>query len=111
MDNRTLNIGLIGVGRIGKVHAEHLAYRIPRALLAAVSDVNLEAAAALGAKLGVGRVEADHWALLADPALRRANLYLLLYRAPGVIALLTPEAGAERTALAWRWEAAARAVE
>ncbi len=69
MDNRTLNIGLIGVGRIGKVHAEHLAYRIPRARLAAVSDVNLEAAAALGAKLGVGRVEADHRALLADPAL------------------------------------------
>lgn len=49
--------------------------------------------------------------LLADPALRRANLDLLLYRAPGVIALLTPEAGAERTALAGRWEAAARAVE
>ncbi|HRZ17601.1 MAG TPA: inositol 2-dehydrogenase [Candidatus Hydrogenedentes bacterium] len=69
MDKNLLNIGLIGVGRIGKVHAEHLAYRIPRARLAAVSDVNLEAAAALGAKLGVGRVEADHRALLADPAL------------------------------------------
>lgn len=69
MEKSVLNIGLIGVGRIGKVHAEHLAYRIPRARLAAVSDVNLEAAAALGAKLGVGRVEADHRALLADPAL------------------------------------------
>ena len=69
MDKSLLNIGLIGVGRIGKVHAEHLAYRIPRARLVAVSDVNLEAAAALGAKLGVGRVEADHRALLADPAL------------------------------------------
>ena len=69
MDKSLLNIGLIGVGRIGKVHAEHLAYRIPRARLAAVSDVNLEAARALGAKLGVGRVEADHRALLADPAL------------------------------------------
>jgi len=69
MDKSLLNIGLIGVGRIGKVHAEHLAYRIPRARLAAVSDVNLEAAAALGAKLGVGRVEADHRAMLADPAL------------------------------------------
>jgi len=69
MSKNLLNIGLIGVGRIGKVHAEHLAYRIPRARLATVSDVNLEAAAALGAKLGVGRVEADHRALLADPAL------------------------------------------
>ena len=36
MDKSLLNIGLIGVGRIGKVHAEHLAYRIPRARLAAV---------------------------------------------------------------------------
>ena len=25
-----LNLGIIGAGRIGKVHAENLAYRIPR---------------------------------------------------------------------------------
>lgn len=64
-----LNIGLIGVGRIGKVHGEHIAQRIPRARLAAVSDVNAEEARAVAARLGVGRVEADHRALLADPAI------------------------------------------
>ncbi|HOH28751.1 MAG TPA: Gfo/Idh/MocA family oxidoreductase, partial [Candidatus Hydrogenedentes bacterium] len=62
-----LNLGLIGVGRIGKVHGEHLAYRIPRARLAAISDVNLAEAKAFGGKLGIGKIEADHHALLNDP--------------------------------------------
>ena len=33
-----LNIALIGAGRIGRVHAGNLAYRIPEVNLAAVSD-------------------------------------------------------------------------
>jgi myo-inositol 2-dehydrogenase/D-chiro-inositol 1-dehydrogenase len=39
-----INVGLLGAGRIGRVHAENLAYRIPAANLAAVADVFLEAA-------------------------------------------------------------------
>ncbi|MEW5959490.1 MAG: inositol 2-dehydrogenase [Chloroflexota bacterium] len=39
-----VNVGLIGAGRIGRVHAENLAYRIPEVNLAAVADVFLEAA-------------------------------------------------------------------
>ncbi len=62
-----LNLGLIGVGRIGKVHGEHLSYRIPRARLAAVSDVNLAEAQAVAAKLTVDCVDADHHALLENP--------------------------------------------
>lgn len=62
-----LNIGLIGVGRIGKVHGEHLSYRIPRARLVAVSDVNLEEAKIVGGRLGVTKIEADHHVLLNDP--------------------------------------------
>ena len=69
MEQKQLNLGLIGVGRIGKVHGEHLAYRIPRARLAAISDVNLEAAQAFGARLGVSPVVADHLALLNDPSI------------------------------------------
>ena len=69
MEQQKLNIGLIGVGRIGKVHGEHIAYRIPRARLAAISDVNLAAAQEFGKRLGVDRVEADHIALLNDPAI------------------------------------------
>jgi myo-inositol 2-dehydrogenase/D-chiro-inositol 1-dehydrogenase len=69
MEQKQLNLGLIGVGRIGKVHGEHIAYRIPRARLAAISDVNLEAAQAFGARLGVSPVVADHLALLNDPSI------------------------------------------
>ncbi len=69
MGQQQLNLGLIGVGRIGKVHAEHLRYRIPRANLAVISDVNVEAARACAERLGVARVEADHHALLNDPAI------------------------------------------
>ncbi len=39
-----INVGLLGAGRIGRVHAENLAYRIPEVNLAAVADVFLEAA-------------------------------------------------------------------
>lgn len=38
------NVGLIGAGRIGRVHAQNLAYRIPEANLAAVADVFIDAA-------------------------------------------------------------------
>ena len=44
MSTRTLNVGLIGAGRIGRLHAEHLAHRIPGARLLMVADVNVEAA-------------------------------------------------------------------
>lgn len=64
MDKRVLNVGLIGVGRIGKLHAEHLAYRIPLVRLAAISDVNEDAARSCAGRLGVGRVEADYRAIL-----------------------------------------------
>ena len=39
-----VNVGLIGAGRIGRVHAENLAHRIPQVNLAAVADVFMEAA-------------------------------------------------------------------
>jgi len=39
-----VNVGIIGAGRIGRVHAENLAYRIPEANVVAVADVFVEAA-------------------------------------------------------------------
>ncbi len=48
-----VRIGVIGVGRIGRMHAELLARRIPSATLAAVFDARAESAAAVGAELGV----------------------------------------------------------
>lgn len=39
-----LGVGIIGAGRIGHVHAKHLAYQIPQATLCMVADVDEEAA-------------------------------------------------------------------
>jgi myo-inositol 2-dehydrogenase/D-chiro-inositol 1-dehydrogenase len=36
----TENIGLVGTGRIGRIHAENLAYRVPGARLVALTDVD-----------------------------------------------------------------------
>jgi myo-inositol 2-dehydrogenase / D-chiro-inositol 1-dehydrogenase len=48
-----LRIGVIGVGRIGAMHARLLAGQVPGAELAAVNDALPEAARALGEELGV----------------------------------------------------------
>ena len=45
----TVRIGVLGVGRIGKMHAELIARQVPGAVVAMVHDINGEAAAAVGA--------------------------------------------------------------
>jgi len=49
----TLRIGVLGVGRIGKMHAELVARQVPGASLAMVQDINASAAAAVGGELDV----------------------------------------------------------
>ena len=66
---RILNIGLIGAGRIGRVHAENLAYRIPEANLVAVSDIILPAAEQLAADFQIPAVYQDHRRIMDDPAI------------------------------------------
>ena len=48
MGSKALNIALIGAGRIGRMHAEHLAHRVPGATLAAVVDLSESAARTCG---------------------------------------------------------------
>src|SRR6266436_8280289 len=66
--NRTLNVGVIGCGRIGRIHAENLATRIPGARVAALADVAGAAAKEVAAQLHVAKATTDHRELLADPA-------------------------------------------
>jgi myo-inositol 2-dehydrogenase / D-chiro-inositol 1-dehydrogenase len=62
-----LRIGVIGAGRIGKIHAENIAYFIPNAKLEGIADVNLTADMEKWAKgLGARVVSKDPQALLAD---------------------------------------------
>ncbi len=61
-----LTVGLIGAGRIGRVHAENLSYRIPEVRLAAVSDIFVEAAQRLAADLHIPAAFKDHRRILDD---------------------------------------------
>ncbi len=63
-----VNVGLIGAGRIGRVHAENLAYRIPEANVVAVSDVMLDAAKKCAADFQIPAAYQDHRAILEDKA-------------------------------------------
>ncbi|GAB4575418.1 MAG: inositol 2-dehydrogenase [Anaerolineae bacterium] len=65
----SLRFGLVGAGRIGKVHAETLVQRVPGASLAAVTDINRPAAEALADQLDIPGVAEDFDALLADDSL------------------------------------------
>jgi myo-inositol 2-dehydrogenase/D-chiro-inositol 1-dehydrogenase len=60
----SIKIGLIGAGRIGSLHAEHLAHRISGAELVAVADVAIEAARACAARHEVPLVSGDYRDLL-----------------------------------------------
>ena len=62
----TICIGLIGAGRIGRVHAKNLAYRIPEANLVAVSDIFVEAAEKLAADFQITAAYKDHRRIMED---------------------------------------------
>ncbi|MBA3976452.1 MAG: inositol 2-dehydrogenase [Candidatus Solibacter sp.] len=69
MINNRLNIGIIGAGRIGKVHAETIAFRVPEANAAAITDLNGEAAAQVAARCGIPVVAASADQILDDPGI------------------------------------------
>jgi len=60
-----VRIGVVGVGRIGTMHAELLAHQVPGATLAAVADTRTRAAAEVAARLDVPALDVD--ALIESP--------------------------------------------
>lgn len=64
-----LRFGVIGAGRIGKIHAENLATRIPGTEVTAIADVNLESAQELASRLHIPSALDDYHALLSDPSI------------------------------------------
>jgi myo-inositol 2-dehydrogenase / D-chiro-inositol 1-dehydrogenase len=63
-----LRIGIIGAGRIGKVHAESLAFRIPEAAPVAIADINASSAREVAERCEIPRVVKDSEEILNDPA-------------------------------------------
>ncbi|PDV86038.1 dehydrogenase [Rhizobium sp. H4] len=66
---KTVNIGLIGAGRIGSFHGESVAKRLVDAELVAIADPAPGAAAKLADKLGVDASYNDVAEMLAQPGL------------------------------------------
>ena len=64
-----LRFGVIGAGRIGKIHAENLATRIPGVEVAAIADVDLKAAQDLAVRLHVPVAVDDYHVLFSDPSI------------------------------------------
>jgi myo-inositol 2-dehydrogenase/D-chiro-inositol 1-dehydrogenase len=62
-----VNVGIIGAGRIGKLHAENLAYRIPEANIIAIADVFLEAAEKCAADFQIPSAVKDYREIMENP--------------------------------------------
>ncbi|MFN8470874.1 MAG: inositol 2-dehydrogenase [Anaerolineae bacterium] len=64
-----LNVGIVGAGRIGRVHARSLAYTIPTARIAAIADEVVEAARLVADQFRIPRVFQHYQEMLEMPDL------------------------------------------
>ena len=67
MAKTKLKVGLLGVGRMGKVYARSLAVEIPETTLAAVADTDAAALQSVADEFGVSGRYRDPQALIEDP--------------------------------------------
>ena len=68
-----LNVGLIGLGRLGRVYARDLAARVTGVRLAALADTNAKLAEETARELDVPKWYSDPLAMLDDPGLMRPS--------------------------------------
>lgn len=64
-----IRVGIIGAGRIGRVHSESLCQRIPEADVVAIADKFVDGAKKLAAEFGIPNVYADYHEILNDPTI------------------------------------------
>jgi myo-inositol 2-dehydrogenase/D-chiro-inositol 1-dehydrogenase len=69
MKSDIVRFGVIGAGRIGKIHAENLALRIPGAAVLAIADPVVDAASKTAEALHIPRVSSDYRDILSDPGI------------------------------------------
>ena len=63
---KQLNIGIIGAGRIGKVHMQSITYNVPTARVLGITDVFKDGLQELADKYGIEKVYNDYKEMLAD---------------------------------------------
>lgn len=66
---KTINVGVVGVGEMGRRHAENLRRAVPEARLAAVADIDLARARVLAAELGIDSAYSNADELVSHPGL------------------------------------------
>jgi myo-inositol 2-dehydrogenase / D-chiro-inositol 1-dehydrogenase len=69
MVSNKLHFGILGAGRIGRVHAETLAFRLPEAEIVAIADINQEAAHEVAARCNIRKVAASAEEIFSDKAI------------------------------------------
>ena len=69
MSAKKLNFGIIGAGRIGRVHAETLAFRMPQTEVVAITDVNCRAAQEVADRCGIKTVTESSAEIFENPAI------------------------------------------
>ena len=84
-----LGVGVVGVGRMGRCHAENLRSKVPEAKLTAVADVDLQAAGRLAADL-----EIDHFYASIEELVARKDIDAVLIASPSRFHLANVQAAA-----------------
>ena len=64
---KILNVGIIGAGRIGQVHAKSITYHIPQAKIIAISDIYYDGAKKVAESLGIPNAYEDYHEILNNP--------------------------------------------
>jgi myo-inositol 2-dehydrogenase/D-chiro-inositol 1-dehydrogenase len=64
---KTLKFGVIGVGRIGKIHIENLAHRLPETKVIAIADVFEDELESVAGKYGISQAVKDHQGIIENP--------------------------------------------
>jgi myo-inositol 2-dehydrogenase/D-chiro-inositol 1-dehydrogenase len=67
MTVRKLQFGIIGAGRIGRVHAENLSFRLSNTNVRAITDTNCKAARSLAERCNIPMIAESAEQIMADP--------------------------------------------
>jgi len=65
--NKKVTLGIIGAGRIGKLHSENIRHNIPEAVIKTISDIRVDAVKDWAEGIGIKNVVEDYKEILIDP--------------------------------------------